>query len=281
MSKIKECFTSRWADGVLLEADFSQLEVAVLAILSNDPVLIDDLLSGRDLHKMRAAELFKIPESAVTPSQRTLAKRLSFQLQYGAGAKSMAEKNGIDISISKLFIKNYYERYEEVKRWQDDVMATVKASRTPTGGHTPFGYPQGEGVYRAATGRMYKFREYDAPPWALSDDPTFSPTEMKNYPVQGTATGDFMALFRGRVWRRLIKHESLRYNVLPINTVHDSIMYDCKSEEYARVLNEVLQEEAAKLPATIEQLWGIKCAVPMPIESKVGPSWASLKKLED
>ena len=92
---IKDCFISRWgSDGYLMEVDFSQLEVVALAILSGDPVLKDDLLSGRDMHRMRAAELFGIPEASVTDGQRQLCKQLSFQLQYGAGYKSMAEKNG-------------------------------------------------------------------------------------------------------------------------------------------------------------------------------------------
>ena len=77
---IKACFKSRWEDGYIMEVDFSQLEIVGLAILSGDDVLRDDILSGRDMHRWRAAELWSIPESAVTPKQRTTAKALSFQL---------------------------------------------------------------------------------------------------------------------------------------------------------------------------------------------------------
>ena len=79
MSRIKSCFRSRFPSGVLLEVDFSQLEVVGVALLSNDPVLKDDIRSGRDMHRRRAAQLFGISEVAVTKDQRQIAKVLSFQ----------------------------------------------------------------------------------------------------------------------------------------------------------------------------------------------------------
>lgn len=79
MSRIKSCFRSRFPSGVLLEVDFSQLEVVGVALLSNDPVLKDDIRSGRDMHRVRAAQLFGITEAAVTKDQRQIAKVLSFQ----------------------------------------------------------------------------------------------------------------------------------------------------------------------------------------------------------
>ncbi len=118
MSRIKECFTTRFENGKIVNADFSQLEVVGLAILSLDRQLIDDIKSGRDMHVVRAAELLGIAESAVTKQQRQLAKMLSFQLQYGSGARNMAEQNKIHINLAKKFIEQYYERYKDVKQWQ-------------------------------------------------------------------------------------------------------------------------------------------------------------------
>lgn len=80
MSDIKDMFISRWKDGVILNADFSQLEVIVLAILSNDTQLKDDILSGKDMHVVRAAELFGISEALVSKKQRKIAKAFAFQL---------------------------------------------------------------------------------------------------------------------------------------------------------------------------------------------------------
>lgn len=81
---IKSCFKSRWRDGYIMEVDFSQLEVIGLAILSGDEILADDIMMGRDMHTVRAAELWGIPESKVTSKQRQTAKYLSFQLVIAA-----------------------------------------------------------------------------------------------------------------------------------------------------------------------------------------------------
>lgn len=279
MSDIKTCFTSRFAPaGVLLDADFDQLEIVALAILSNDPVLKEDLLSGKDLHVMRASELFNKPEWIVTKEERTIAKQLSFQLQYGAGAKSMAEKNNIKIELAKKFIMQYYDRYTEVKRWQDDVASIVKESRETTASHTEGGFPKGQGIYKSATGRVYKFFEYDNE-W--KKEPSFSPTETKNYPVQGFATADIMALFRGRIYRRLLADEELFTFCLIINTVHDSVMFDCSSEYHARRLAVMLKEEAEKLPALIGKLWNIPVDLPLKLECKIGSTWGTLKTIEE
>lgn len=280
MSDIKMCFSSRFRNGLILEADFSQLEVVGLAVLSGDPVLKDDILSGRDMHRQRAADLFSKPVSEVTDDERQLAKRLSFQLQYGAGAASMAAKNGIEKELAELFIFQYYNRYKGVKEWQEHVRQSVEDSRVPTGERTPAGYPKGKGTYMSPTGRMYTFFEYDAPAWARNKEPRFSPTEMKNYPCQGFATADLMALYRGRVYRRLIREDMIKW-ALPINTVHDSVMFDVDASHPARLrdLVRVLEEEAENLPQALHDLWGINCDLPFKIEYKAGPSWGSMKKL--
>lgn len=276
MSRIKECFVSRFGDdGLIVEADFSQLEVYGLAILSGDEVLKDDLLSGRDLHRMRAAELFGVPESSITHNQRFLAKRLSFQLQYGAGANSMAKKNGITKELAEKFIFLYYDRYKDVKKWQDSIAEEVKASREPSSYRTAKGVPAGIGKHISATGRIYTFLEYDAPDWSRTGEPQFSPTEMKNYPVQGFATADIMALFRGMLFREWIGLHN-RNEICLVNTVHDSIMLDIRRERLEHVTN-LIHSVARQLPDKIFELWGIRCDVPLPINVKSGPDWASLK----
>jgi DNA polymerase-1 len=275
MSNIKTCFKSRWEHGYLVEVDFSQLEVVGLALLSNDPVLKDDLRSGRDMHRVRAAELFLVPESEVTSSQRTLAKRLSFQLQYGAGAPSMAAKNGITKETAKRFIDNYYARYQRVAEWQGEIAAAVKASRVPSGKHTPKGMPMGMGEYVSATGRRYRFFEYDAPEWSRTGEPSFSPTEMKNYPIQGFATADVMALFRGRVFRKLLAND-WQASILMINTVHDSVMFDCEDAVWVSELRNLCNETAEELPNELEKRWDMTIDLPLPITFKHGQKWSDL-----
>ena len=274
MSRIKECFTTRFENGKIVNADFSQLEVVGLAILSLDRQLIDDIKSGRDMHVVRAAELLGIAESAVTKQQRQLAKMLSFQLQYGSGARNMAEQNKIHINLAKKFIEQYYERYKDVKRWQDYVRESVVASRRVEG-HTKGGYPRGVGTYRSPSGRAYSFYEYD-PMGGWQKDPSFSPTEMKNYPCQGFSTGDVMALYRSQVMRQLLPY--MFTNILFINSVHDSVMFDCDSEESVAICKKVLYNMCKELPMLLTKRFGIEVPLEFNIDVETGPSWAELTK---
>lgn len=280
MSAIKECFVSRFPEGVLLECDFSQLEVVGLAALSGDPVLIQDLLDGRDMHRKFAAERLKKPESEVTSHERKVTKKMTFALQYGSGANGLATKNGLSKKEAQDFIDVYYDRYKVVKAWQDEVFDAVKHSRIVTGEVTPEGYPIGQGEYESATGRTYTFTERPKPKnWRGPDSsPDFNPPNIKNYPIQGYATGDLMALYRAMIYRKWVDHPS-RENWLPINTVHDSVMFDCYNREEAEWLTMLLESLAAELPAEIETRWGIKSPVPFTIETKVGPNWANMEKL--
>lgn len=274
MSRIKECFTTRFENGKIVNADFSQLEVVGLAILSLDQQLIDDIKSGRDMHVVRAAELFGIPESTVRGQQRQLAKILSFQLQYGSGARNMAEQNKIHINLAKKFIEQYYERYKDVKRWQDYVRESVVASRRVEG-HTKGGYPRGVGTYRSPSGRAYSFYEYD-PMGGWQKDPSFSPTEMKNYPCQGFSTGDVMALYRSQVMRQLLPN--MFTNILFINSVHDSVMFDCDGEESVAICKKVLYNVCKELPMLLTKRFGIEVPLEFNIDVETGPSWAELTK---
>lgn len=273
MSDIKSCFPSRWESGVLLESDFSQLEVIGLAALSQDPVLIEDLLSGRDMHTYFTAKRLKIEEAQVQPKQRTFTKRMTFQLQYGSGAKNMALKLRLPADECKAFIDEYYNRYAGVKAWQNDVMEAVYQSRIP--GEVE-GY--GKGHWDSPTGRLYTFFEQDPPEWMKDRTPNFSPTQIKNYPVQGSATADIMAVFRARHYRVLLS-SPLRGMVLPINTVHDSLMCDCISREAALEAAKLHKGLASQLQDVMMETWGWVCPVPFKIESKIGPKWSELEKV--
>jgi DNA polymerase I-like protein with 3'-5' exonuclease and polymerase domains len=278
MSDIKACFPSRFENGVLLEADFSQLEVVGLALLTWDEALIEDLLSGMDTHRFFASKLYNKPETEVTKAERTLTKKLTFQLQYGSGAAGMARKLQIDKAIAQSFIDAYYTRYQRVRQWQEEVAEAVRASRKPTERLTKAGRPRGIGQWDSPTGRVYAFLEDDPPEWMKDRTPNFSPTQMKNYPVQGIATADIMAVFRALLYRRLLG-TPLWKSVRPINTVHDSVMFDCKTKEDALQLDKELQEVAATLPEVMMEMWGVPIPVPFSIESKIGPRWSELEEL--
>jgi len=287
MSRIKECFTSRFVDGgVIMEADYSQLEVIVLAFLSQDRQLMADIKTGIDLHCMSAADLFSIPYkdllagyqegNEVFTKYRKIAKGFSFQLQYGSGATAMAEKLELPVEMAKKFIKNYYARYPGVKRFQEKVSSEVQASRKPSKYRTEKGLPAGIGHYTSITGRRYVFQEYDSLEFMVKrgQPVSFSPTQMKNYPVQGFATGDIVPLMMGVLYEELKKDPFLITKALLVNTVHDSIMLDVHGavvDKVARLVKRVLEDA----PKYILDTWGIVFDLPLKIDVTTGRSWAT------
>jgi len=285
MSRIKECFTSRFDNGVIMEADYSQLEVICLAFLSNDPVLRSDILNGVDLHCMGAADLYGhayaymrdgyLAGDPKITKQRKIAKGFSFQLQYGSGAPAMADSMGLPLETAKKFIKNYYNRYKGVKEYQEYVADTVKKSRIPSDHRTPLGIPAGIGHFTSITGRRYVFQEYDAPEWMRAKGilTSFSPTQMKNYPTQGFATGDIVPLVMGELYDKMTSNPFLRTNALLINTVHDSIMLDVDRSILGMVAREV-KETMEDAPRLIKETWGIDFDLPLSVGITTGPTWA-------
>ena len=288
MSEIRKAFTSRYDDGVILELDFSQLEIYALAYLSGDQVLMDDLTSGKDLHGISAEMLFG---KHYTKEQRKIAKQLSFQLQYGAGAKSMAASNGITVELAKKFIENYYNRYKGVKEFHDKLLSEVESLRKNVGDRTSKkGIPAGRAEWVSKTGRIYTFVEQDAPDWMsnpttsykLPRYATFSPTQIKNYPVQGFATGDVVPLVVGKLFREL-KASRYRIYVKIIQTVHDSVVFDCVNEEKAKqwaMIAKDIMEDAPRFMAELFPQCVDFAKVPLKVGVEMGKDWYDMHPLD-
>lgn len=290
MSKIRECFVSRYSDGCLMEADYSQLEIIALAHLSGDHQMAADIRAGTDLHKVRAAQMYSIVMSKVTPQQRQTAKQFSFQLQYGAGAPSMAASCGVAVKIAKNFIAAYYDRYPDVKKWQEAIAAEVRGKRQLSERVTPSGASIGRGHHRSATGRRYVIYEDDNPyyeggavnRWGKIEPRTnFSPTKMKNYPVQGFATGDIVPMMLGRIHKTL-QGSPWGENVKLINTVHDSIMFDvmwsCNNKRTRR-FGMWVKKEMERAPQELEAQFGINFTLPLKVDISVGENWGKMVSL--
>jgi DNA polymerase-1 len=257
--------------------------------------LIADLKSGADLHSIRAAELFGVPHyvfmaelngaagvvganGRLRVKQRKLAKALSFQLQYGSGPTNMAKTNKIPLGIAQKFIKQYYDRYPRVKEWQNEVAKEVKKSRVLIpDARTDKGLPKGEGFYVSATGRRYRFEEYDS---FDEGEVSFSPTQMKNFPVQGFATGDIVPMVLGKVFRGLMNSD-LADNYLMVNTIHDSVLFDAKDYETMEKGTEFVVDIMQKAPQHLQEQFGIKMELPLTVEAKYGLNWGNMAKFVD
>lgn len=269
MSKIRTCIKSRWENGWLVEADFSQLEVVVQAMLTGSRQLIADLASGTDMHTYRASQMFMIPMPSVSKAQRQLAKQCSFQLAYGAGYKSMAKQLGLSESITKRFVAAFYERYPEIKQFNADNMEHLRRTSKPSrsGRLTP--KPYREALWRSPTGRFYNFVETD-----YLGEAGFSPTQVANYPVQGTAA-DIVALFRAKLWRMLNSLDASDDYILPIGTVHDSVVFDTSSEAAVNKLVEVLNILLINLNTLLRAYFpNLRTPLQLKMDVKAGRDWS-------
>ena len=288
MSNIKEAFVSRFDNGVIMEADFSQLEVVGQAIVTKDKQLKQDLLDGLDMHLVSASwvtgkdydwlkQAYDSGDPAVKKARQE-AKRPRFELQYGAGVKTIAHNNGWSEQQAKDYIDRYYDRYPGVKKWQDDVARSVEMSAKPTGVISNSGDPHRRGFYKSITGRYYVFNTMESdyqPKWGKRE-PNFSPTQMKNYPIQGFATGDIVPEVLGRLYRGLVKH---RDKVLLINTIHDSIVFDVNTEAGlgADLIAGGIKDMMQDAPRWMKERFGVEIDIPLKVDVEYGDSWKDCK----
>ncbi|MCA1826782.1 MAG: DNA polymerase I [Myxococcales bacterium] len=126
-AKIREAFIPQpgWR---LLSADYSQIELRVLAHITQDPVLRASFESGEDLHARTAGETFGVPAAEVTRQQRDIAKMINYGIAYGLSAFGLAHRLGLETSEAAAIIERYFARYRSVKQWLDDTIATARAS---------------------------------------------------------------------------------------------------------------------------------------------------------
>jgi len=282
---IKSYFKSRYGeDGLLLQADFSQLEVVVLAWLSQDPVLISDLLSGMDMHCMSAAfttgrDYEYIYDQVQAGSQtwinlRKINKGASFQLSYGAGARGISIKTALTFDQAKQFIANYYERYSRVKEWQEEQIRDVSSNAISCGRQTAKGYPSMRSQIITPVGRRLTFYEEDTPDF-IKEATNFSPTKIKNYPVQSVAF-DIVALAIANLWDH-IKRDRLE-QVCFVNTIHDSVILDLHKDSLTKVL-EYVRPCLTPINELMLDRYGIEFNLPISVDIEVGPNWQEMETI--
>jgi len=168
-----------------------------------------------------------------------------------------------------------------VKEYQDRNIARVEHAAQyliENMDRTKADVPARRSVIREATGRRYTFVEKDSPSWKKTLS-SFSPTQIKNYPVQGFATGDIVPLVLGAVYRWLV-NSGYGEECLLINTIHDSIMFDCATVGHAEQLAPVIAKIMQSAPFLLKQRFGIDFNIPLKVEAKYGRNWGEMEKLE-
>lgn len=272
---IKKIFCSRYGIecGSLVEFDFSQLEVAVLAHVTKDRQLITDISTGKDIHTELYKDMFHVEP---TKDERKWFKRLTFGLIYGAGAKTLSDNAGCDIDISRKFIETFYARYPSVNLWHKDMAERAEEE----GLHSSVidGYEFSKTWrFQSETGRIYVFKQYKNKyadsSWATKKEYTFSPTELKNYPVQGLATGDIVPMMLGILYRKFKDHIGVRL----VNTVHDSILFDVLDGQLEKTIKEVF-DVLTNTHVYFEKTFGFPLALKLSAGCSVGKNWFEMKE---
>ena len=268
---IKQIFTSRFDGGYIVEVDFNQLEVVALAHVTNDVQLIKDIASGADIH----SELYKgMFGRYPTKDERKPFKSRTFQLIYGAGAKAISKQAGCSLDEAKKFVDVFYTRYPQVAAWHKNFATKVEREATYAIGEDGLREKVKSYVLQTETGRRFMFKEYHSDSSWSSKTYNFSPTEMKNYPIQGLATGDIVPMMLGVIFRKLM----LVGGVKIVNTIHDSLMFDVHPSQMDYFLEEI-KHTLKNTHLYFESIFGTPLALKLNAGVSVGDNWFNMKEL--
>ena len=231
-------------DCVLIDADYSQIELRVLAHISNDSNMCKAFTDNDDIHAITASQVFNMPLDMVTPIMRSRAKAVNFGIVYGIGAFSLAKDIGVTNKEAASYIKSYLEHYSGVDEYMKNTIERAKA----------------DGYVDTIFGR----RRY-LPELTASNHMTraFGERVARNAPIQGTAA-DIIKIAMVRVDKRL-KDEQMSARL--ILQVHDELIVEAPAYEAMRVAM-ILQEEMES---------AVKLSVPLVAEAKMGKTWYDAK----
>jgi len=284
-SKVKQMFTSRFENGSLAEIDYSQLEVVVQGVLSRDKQLMIDLNNKVDFHcKRLAAKLnenyedvlhkCKVEEDEEYCKMRTGAKAFSFQRAYGAGVDAVVQSTGMSKADVEALVEAENKLYPMVAEFDKMLETTIKNNRIKTDKKLfleGVAFTQGESHWDSPTGTRYVWREGITPDFMHKHGKYtgFSPTERKNYPVQGFG-GEIVQTMLGKVFRYMLENDNFNDKVLLINTVHDCVLLDGDTETIKPVAKEV-QKILESVPEVFNTAYpDLRIEVPFPCETEIG-----------
>ena len=304
-SRAKELFVSRFEGGDIGQSDFSSLEVYCQANLTHCAQLVQDLLSGVDLHCVRLAEqegkpyeeVFRLAKGYTDEAgvwhepdhewdyKRTGAKVFSFQRAYGAGNATIAASTGLPLETVEALAAAEDARYPEIKAYFDKLADEISSNAVPTS--TFVNHPDNPAIRvqlkisRVTTpdGKRYTFLSHPAPKFMLKQGVTnsFSPTERMNYPVQGMG-GQVMKSAMWLLVREFYRRKNWSGLALLVNTVHDASYRDA-SPQWSYDSSVVMHACMLAASDFMVHWFGWKLHVPVPSDSVRGFSMAEENQL--
>lgn len=229
---------------VFVDADYSQIELRVLAHMSEDKKLIEAYQQAEDIHRITASQVFHVPFEEVTPLQRRNAKAVNFGIVYGISSFGLSQDLSISKTEAKEYIDRYFETYPGIKTFLDELVAKAKE----------------DGYVTTMYGRRRPIPELKSSNFAQR---SFGERVAMNSPIQGTAA-DIIKIAMIRVHDRL-KEEGLRSRL--ILQVHDELLIEAYLEEVAQV-EKILEEEMQQ---------AAMLRVPLEIDMHQGVNWYEAK----
>ncbi|HEY9897950.1 MAG TPA: DNA polymerase I [Pantanalinema sp.] len=241
--EIRRAFVPSAPDTVIMAADYSQIELRLLAHIAEEPVFIEAFRKDEDIHALTASQIFRVPLEAVTKDQRRMAKTVNFATIYGQGAFSLAKVLGIPMGEAKAFIDAFWDHYPRIRHYTIEAVARVKR----------------RGYAETLLGRRRYIPELNDR--RLKD---FGERTSVNSPIQGTAA-DIIKIAMVRLHRAL---EEGGFSARMILQVHDELVLEVPTAEIEAV--------GTLVRATMEGAYP-ELAVPLKVELAVGPSWMEAK----
>ena len=230
---------------VMLAADYSQVELRVLAHVADDERLIRAFQEGQDIHAITAAELFRVPLAEVNRSQRDLGKTINFATVYGSTAFGLSQRTEMSVAEAEEFLTRYFETYPKVEQWVED---TRRAAAR-------------DGHVTTLTGRKRLFPELQGGKLPPQQRRAVERAAI-NAPIQGSAA-DILKIAMVRV-ESALKHQHLAGRMLL--QVHDELVLEVPERELARTASMVKQE--------MEQAFSLQ--VPLRADVETGTNWRDL-----
>ena len=241
--EIRKMFVAK--DGyVLVDADYSQIELRVLAHIANDETMINAFRNNEDIHAVTASQVLGIPLEDVTKEQRSSAKAVNFGIVYGIGEFSLAQDLHISVKEAKAYIESYLEKYHGVRNYMESIKEHAKK----------------DGYVKTMLNRIRYIPELKSPNYNIRQ---FGERVALNTPIQGTAA-DIIKLAMVRVDNRLI-NEGLKSKL--ILQVHDELIVEAHKDEVDKV-KQILSEEMQG---------AMELNVPLKVDMSTGHSWYDAK----
>ena len=238
-SRLRQFFLAK-PGCVLADADYSQIELRILAHISGDKTMQEAFLTGQDIHRSTAAKIYNMPPDMITPALRSSAKAVNFGIVYGIGAFSLSKDIGVSVKEADAFIKNYLNTFPGVKQYMESTIAQGRE----------------QGYVTTLFGRRRALPELASKNFNLR---ALGERMAMNTPIQGTAA-DVIKLAMVKVWQRL-RAEKLQAKL--ILQVHDELIVEAPKAEVKAVCR-ILQQEMQN---------AVEFAVPLTADVNTGKTW--------